>query len=655
MWPPACRRLDLEVLEDRVAAAVASLAGTQGSVTALVVDDVNVYWAEDRGVIGRVPKAGGAATLLSAPGIRDLVTDGTFLYYTDGDAIWKLAAFAETGETRTPLANAATGLVGHPNSLAISLSAPQDALYATNFSGFSPSTVFRIDKLNGQTKEVDVVGSRFTDITALNRVGGGVAWIQESNGTVYEYEDPRLNGTPRGVVRGSGTSLNGPQTVAYDGNGLLYMLEGNGVIATENPGSGGNLLIRARDGLGAHGGGLAVDQFEGNVYYATQSGDIAYFTKPRALDQSAPPPTKLVTNANATLMASDGRAVYWASLGSSGGSGYIGRADKPQVTSFFSPVPASSPAAGDASYRVVATDAGGEPRIRVFDRGEATLDFLAYEPGFRGGVRIAVGDVTRDGTPDFFTAPGPGGGPLIRGFDGSTGEQLDGPLGLLTPYALTFRGGCYIAMGDVDGDGVPDLLVGADRGGGPHVRAFSGRDGSELRNFFAYAPTFRGGVRVAAGDVNGDGTADMITAAGPGGGPHVTVFDGKTLETLTTFFAYAPTFRLGIYVAAGDVDGDGDADVLTGVGTGGGPHVRALDGRTGQELTNLFAFDPVQKGGVRIGAADVNGDGQADLIAAGGPGDPPLVKSIDVESGTTIEVFAPFDLAFRGGVFVAGV
>ena len=75
-----------------------------------------------------------------------------------------------------------------------------------------------------------------------------------------------------------------------------------------------------------------------------------------------------------------------------------------------------------------------------------------------------------------------------------------------------------VLPGDVNGDGFADLIVGADAGGGPRVTVFSGKDDSLLDNFFAYDPGFRGGVRVAAGDVSGNGFADILTAPGPGGG-----------------------------------------------------------------------------------------------------------------------------------------
>jgi hypothetical protein len=70
-----------------------------------------------------------------------------------------------------------------------------------------------------------------------------------------------------------------------------------------------------------------------------------------------------------------------------------------------------------------------------------------------------------------------------------------------------------------------------------------------IRSFFAYGAGFTGGVSVAAGDVNGDGKADIITGAGPGGGPHVRAFDSVTSLELLSFFAFEPGFAGGIFVS----------------------------------------------------------------------------------------------------------
>src|SRR5262249_13983377 len=110
-------------------------------------------------------------------------------------------------------------------------------------------------------------------------------------------------------------------------------------------------------------------------------------------------------------------------------------------------------------------------------------------------------------------------------------------------------GGVFVGAGDIDGDGRADIITGADAGGGPHVRVFSGTTGAELASFFAYAPGFAGGVRVAGTDVDGDGRADIITGAGPGGGPHVPAFNGITLAELASFYAYDRAFPGGVFVA----------------------------------------------------------------------------------------------------------
>jgi hypothetical protein len=74
--------------------------------------------------------------------------------------------------------------------------------------------------------------------------------------------------------------------------------------------------------------------------------------------------------------------------------------------------------------------------------------------------------------------------------------------------------------------------------------------------FYAYDPAFRGGVTVAAGDLTGDGVAEIITGAGPGGQPQVRVFSlaGGGVTEVAGFFAYDPAFPGGVTVAAADLN-----------------------------------------------------------------------------------------------------
>src|SRR5262245_40956994 len=135
-----------------------------------------------------------------------------------------------------------------------------------------------------------------------------------------------------------------------------------------------------------------------------------------------------------------------------------------------------------------------------------------------------------------------------------------------------------------------DIVTGTDSGPIAHVKAFNGNTGTETASFFAYGPSFAGGVRVATGDVNGDGTADIITGAGPGGGPHVKAFSGIDQSELKSFFAYPPAFTGGIFVAAGDVTGDHVDDIFTGTDSTTAAHVKVFNGTSGAEIASFLPY-----------------------------------------------------------------
>jgi hypothetical protein len=310
------------------------------------------------------------------------------------------------------------------------------------------------------------------------------------------------------------------------------------------------------------------------------------------------------------------------------------------------------------TVRIVTSPGEGRPAlVKTFDEGAKPIEptFLAHRSSFTGGVRVAVGDVNGDGYEDIVTAAGAGGGPLVRVWDGSGGGTLiDG----FYPYRSSFTGGVFVAAGDLNGDGFAEIVTAPGAGASPLVKVFDGSTGDLRSSFFAYRSSFTGGVRVAVGDWNGDGIPDIITGVGAGGGPLVKVFDGQSLQLLDSFFAFRSSFTGGVFVAAGDVNGDGRSDVLVGADAGGSPlvHVFAAPdpaGGGGGLIMSVMAFKSSFTGGVRVAAGDVNGDGRADIIVAAGPGAGPHVKvfNTSVDGGTLLN-FAPYDSSFLGGVYV---
>jgi len=325
-------------------------------------------------------------------------------------------------------------------------------------------------------------------------------------------------------------------------------------------------------------------------------------------------------------------------------------------------VPGISPQAAAAhrplmSLSAFAADAGGAPVVHVIDNstGQERFAIQAFNPAFLGGVRVAVTDMDEDRIPDIIVGAGPGGGPHVEIFSGATGQLIDSPIASLMAFDPSFGGGVYVAGGDVNGDGRGDLIVGAGAGGGPHVQVFSGQDGSLLFSQFVYDAAFTGGVRVAAGDVNADGFADIITGPGAGGGPHVKVFSGVDNSLYRNFMAFKLDFRGGIYVGSGDVDGDTFADIVVSQGAGDVPWVKTFHGPNLGLINSFHAYATSFGGGATVAVNDLNLDGQAEIITGAGPGGGPDLR---VYHGTQTEPTLLADMmvldpAFRGGLFVA--
>jgi len=303
-----------------------------------------------------------------------------------------------------------------------------------------------------------------------------------------------------------------------------------------------------------------------------------------------------------------------------------------------------------AARIVTGTDTNSAPHVKAFTTRTLTntASFFAFTPSFMGGVRVAAGDVNGDGAADIITGSGPGAAQLTA-FSGRDQSELHNFL----PYGSGYVGGIFVATGDINGDGADDIVTGADEGTTPHVRVFDGLTGEELNSFFPYPAGFSGGVRVAVGDVNNDGQPDIITGAGPGGGPHIKVFDGTSQAELASFFAYDPGFAGGVYVASGDINSDGHADIITGAGPGGGPHVRVFDGNSLSKTNEFFAYDLQFQHGVRVAVGDLDGDGHDEILTAAGPGGAPLIRVFDGTTLVETAKFLAYPVDYTNGVFIA--
>jgi len=320
--------------------------------------------------------------------------------------------------------------------------------------------------------------------------------------------------------------------------------------------------------------------------------------------------------------------------------------------SLFALTPALLVASAHAQL-VFAPGPGEAPIVSVREPSGAVRSFTAFDPAFRGGVHVAAGDINGDGLADIFVGAGPGApGGHVKVFNGSD----HGVFRSIHPYGNTYRGGTYVAVGILLGDRTPDIVVSSDQRpeAGPHVRVFDGATGWHLYSLDPF-PGFNGGVRVAVADLDGDGFDDIIAAPiRPGTTLTLKTYCGRTMIELPDVIvsSYSVSGHGGdAHVAVIPADfaaGRPSGTILVGMGDGS---VRFI--KDSIDVGTWRPFGPSYTGGLSVAVGDVDGDGRLEVVAgslAGGRIASIAVDNSDPSGAAT--VMEPYGTGFTGGIFV---
>jgi hypothetical protein len=160
----------------------------------------------------------------------------------------------------------------------------------------------------------------------------------------------------------------------------------------------------------------------------------------------------------------------------------------------------------------------------------------------------------------------------------------------------------HVGTADIDNDGTDEITTGAAEGGTPLIKIFE-PNGVEVRQFYAYDSNTKMGVIVAGGDINGDGIDEIITSLARGGPPLIKVFTPLGIM-LSSFYAYGETTRVGVDVTSADVAGTSADEIITSPLQGGMPKIKIFNG-IGVLSKEFYAYSKEFLGGVRVSAGDV--------------------------------------------------
>lgn len=259
---------------------------------------------------------------------------------------------------------------------------------------------------------------------------------------------------------------------------------------------------------------------------------------------------------------------------------------------------------------VIGAGPGQEPVVKILQRKKKNKSgaknwkvakrFMAYDAGMTAGVNVSCGKVTKNGRAKIVTGPGVNAGPNVKVFT-RKGTELHS----FFAFEETFHGGVDVAVAKTQQDRKSRIVVSSGRGESTRVRVFRLKNTGVVRELqiSPFADAHTGGGNVAAGDVDGDGLDEIIVSVAGFSNGTVKIYKANKDKTvINEFIAYGTDFRGGVAIASADINLDGKDDIITAPAQRGGPDVRVYTVNGKRIGENFNAYESEFRGGTMLAA-----------------------------------------------------
>jgi hypothetical protein len=282
---------------------------------------------------------------------------------------------------------------------------------------------------------------------------------------------------------------------------------------------------------------------------------------------------------------------------------------------------------GDEKHEIlVAAEKMNKPELRILrNDGSVINQFLVYNENFVDGINIAGCDFDGDGKGEILVGANKGGGAHVRIFDGYGEPKIN--TGFFA-FNEKVKNGVQVGCADIDGDGLDEILTVV----GEEIKQLRIFDTNAIMIREINLPFVSDDIDISSIDLGGDGVEEILVSGGFLEKPLVQIYRGD-LSLVNEFYAYDENFSGGVKVFAIDLDNNGKQEIVTVPGLGGGPHLRVFDGY-GKEKKTKFVFGGKYFGGLSLAVGDMDGNGTQEFLIAPKnlpTGNKDIYKYIDID------------------------